>query len=245
MAGLGIIYYATARFNEAFDSYTAALKVKPSPDLYIKRATCFLEFSNFEKVVEDCDTALRLYEESRPRLPLDLTALYLVRGQAHIRLKNLEKAVDDLEKFTELASATFEVMQRQATSAELVAFHRNQLYEVHLQCVDALIKLHLQTKQEKQVPKSENQGELKQNDVNKALDDLKQAKDNSDLSAMPHLQRAVEHCIAAGVYRGFDKKIGNQATTLLSLIERALKRSVKSQLKATPSEDDLFKVLPK
>ena len=73
---------------KAIESFTAALKLMPSPLLYAKRAECFLKLKKPNAAMRDCDKALATNPDSAKALR--------IRGSAHRFLGNYEAAQTDL-----------------------------------------------------------------------------------------------------------------------------------------------------
>jgi tetratricopeptide (TPR) repeat protein len=78
---------AIARCNRAIGL------IRDAPAAYITRAWAFTGKGEYDKVIEDCDTALRLSPIAR-----DESTAYTNRATAYSRKRNYEKAINDCRK---------------------------------------------------------------------------------------------------------------------------------------------------
>ncbi|KXN81918.1 Mitochondrial import receptor subunit tom-70 [Leucoagaricus sp. SymC.cos] len=102
--------YKSSNYSLAADYYTKAIQISPKPEstFYSNRAACYVNMSppQHEKVVADCDEALRLdrtYVKALNR-----------RGLAHENLGHYERALNDYT-----AATIFDKFQNQQTAASV------------------------------------------------------------------------------------------------------------------------------
>ncbi|CEP20465.1 unnamed protein product [Cyberlindnera jadinii] len=85
-------YFKNKEFEQAVKYYTAAIALKEDPAFYSNRSACYIALKDFEKVIEDTSTALKL----KP----DYTKCMLRRATAYEQLGKYEEAMFDLTAAT-------------------------------------------------------------------------------------------------------------------------------------------------
>eukprot|EP00300_Choanocystis_sp_HF-7_P009976 c16728_g1_i1.p1 GENE.c16728_g1_i1~~c16728_g1_i1.p1 ORF type:complete len:295 (-),score=60.80 c16728_g1_i1:96-980(-) len=92
----GNALFAQQKFRPAIEAYTEAICMSPNAVYFTNRALCYLKLSDFDKVTEDCDAALRLDTNS-------VKANYF-KGLALREQKSLSKALVSMERALDICN---------------------------------------------------------------------------------------------------------------------------------------------
>lgn len=85
-------FFKNKEFEKAIKFYTAALEINKDPVFYSNRSACYVGLENYEKVIEDTSSALKL----KP----DYTKCLLRRSNAYEQLEKYEESMFDLTALT-------------------------------------------------------------------------------------------------------------------------------------------------
>ncbi|XP_052813465.1 dnaJ homolog subfamily C member 7-like [Mya arenaria] len=119
--------FRSGKFNEAYNSYTAALSIDPNnkftnSKLYCNRATVCTKIGKLEQSVDDCSAAI----------DLDNTYIkaYMRRAKSYMDLEKYEEAVRDYEKICQLDKTRENKQLLQNAKLELKKSKRKDYYKI-------------------------------------------------------------------------------------------------------------------
>ena len=115
-------FFKNKNFEKAIKFYTEALKLSQDPVYYSNRSACYVGLEDYEKVVEDTTSALKL----KP----DYTKCLLRRSNAYEQLGNYEESMYDLTALTLFGG--FNNKSIEAILDRVLKKHSSQIVEKNL-----------------------------------------------------------------------------------------------------------------
>jgi stress-induced-phosphoprotein 1 len=91
--------YKAKKFSEAQTFYDNALVIYPKEPVYhLNKASVYLEQKMFEKVLEECDEAIKVSLELMPRPLEKIAKAYARKGNCFVQMSKLPEAIEMYDK---------------------------------------------------------------------------------------------------------------------------------------------------